>query len=487
MFCHQPAARPPRSRAQAVAGAGRHARSAVARDAGCPIDGSGGPHEFVVETAGDDAAAELLGMYLPKPRWRVRVATFEGDVADRAEEWRVVRHRDRASAATCEHTCPKGARARRSTKAAARARGAAAAEGASSASTWPAVRPAKSRRGRRSARRGPTGSSPTRTRRIAAAAAGRAAHRRRARRRRTGAACALRVRAGRVGAPAARRRHAQPHRPDHRRRRLRRTAASSAAVGGVVAWSRRKYAPRLFLAAAAIMLVVTLRVGDQRVAGDAGDHADRDSARDSDPRRHRRRARRPRHHLQPRGSGARRAAGATGRLEHASRPRRAAPRRRRRSVRRGTTRRSQASLRTPEWARNHQHRRAWDRLSRRWPSHSIRSPAFLTRAAVLLSLLVSVHHVTLGWTRRRALAGASVALVGFLGAGAPAGSELAGWIAAGLLLAAGLLVAYATLLRADLTIDPDRARHDDGDRRADARRRTARFRERYPARSPPPC
>ncbi len=30
---------------------------------------------------------------------------------------------------------------------------------------------------------------------------------------------------------------------------------------------------------------------------------------------------------------------------------------------------------------------------------------FLTRAAVLLSLLVSVHHITLGWTRRRALAG----------------------------------------------------------------------------------
>ena len=28
-------------------------------------------------------------MYLPKPRWRVRVATFEGDVADRAEEWQM--------------------------------------------------------------------------------------------------------------------------------------------------------------------------------------------------------------------------------------------------------------------------------------------------------------------------------------------------------------------------------------------------------------
>ena len=79
---------------------------------------------------------------------------------------------------------------------------------------------------------------------------------------------------------------------------------------------------------------------------------------------------------------------------------------------------------------------------------------FLTRAAVLLSLLVSVNHLTLGWTRRRAIAGAIVALVGFLGAGAPAGSELAGWATAGLVLAVGLLAASATVLRADLTMIP---------------------------------
>ena len=54
-----------------------------------PDDGSGGPHQFVYETAGADRWRQLLGLYLPKPRWRVRVATFEGDIADRAEEWRV--------------------------------------------------------------------------------------------------------------------------------------------------------------------------------------------------------------------------------------------------------------------------------------------------------------------------------------------------------------------------------------------------------------
>ena len=54
---------------------------------GIADDASGGPHQFVVETAGEQRWRELLGVYLPKPRWRVRVATFEGDVADRAEEW----------------------------------------------------------------------------------------------------------------------------------------------------------------------------------------------------------------------------------------------------------------------------------------------------------------------------------------------------------------------------------------------------------------
>ena len=79
---------------------------------------------------------------------------------------------------------------------------------------------------------------------------------------------------------------------------------------------------------------------------------------------------------------------------------------------------------------------------------------YLTRAAVFLSLLVNVSQITLGWTHRRVVAGAAVALVGFLGAGAPAGSEMAGWAAAGTILAVGLLAAYATVLRADLTMVP---------------------------------
>src|SRR5262245_33504720 len=55
-----------------------------------PNDGSVAEQEFVSETAGEDRRKALLGLYLPKPHWRVRVARFEGDVTETAEEWLVV-------------------------------------------------------------------------------------------------------------------------------------------------------------------------------------------------------------------------------------------------------------------------------------------------------------------------------------------------------------------------------------------------------------
>jgi len=44
---------------------------------------------FVWQTAGEAAYRRLLGGYLDPPEFVVRAASFEGDVADRAEEWRV--------------------------------------------------------------------------------------------------------------------------------------------------------------------------------------------------------------------------------------------------------------------------------------------------------------------------------------------------------------------------------------------------------------
>ncbi|MBI4625646.1 MAG: CPBP family intramembrane metalloprotease [Verrucomicrobia bacterium] len=42
---------------------------------------------FVWEKVGSKVYEALLGAYVPVPRWVVRFATFEGDVAERAEEW----------------------------------------------------------------------------------------------------------------------------------------------------------------------------------------------------------------------------------------------------------------------------------------------------------------------------------------------------------------------------------------------------------------
>jgi len=83
----------PRSQAESLARAALQQRGVTLapkwRVIGVPDDGSGGPHQFVYETAGEQRWRELLGVYLPKPRWRVRVATFEGDADETAEEWRM--------------------------------------------------------------------------------------------------------------------------------------------------------------------------------------------------------------------------------------------------------------------------------------------------------------------------------------------------------------------------------------------------------------
>ena len=46
-------------------------------------------HKFVWREAGATPIAQLVGNTLAPPLWEVRYATFDGDVAERAEEWRV--------------------------------------------------------------------------------------------------------------------------------------------------------------------------------------------------------------------------------------------------------------------------------------------------------------------------------------------------------------------------------------------------------------
>jgi hypothetical protein len=56
-----------------------------------PVAGElfGPPHRFVWTTAGQATYASLLGTYLNAPGWSVFVRTFEGDVAERVENWTV--------------------------------------------------------------------------------------------------------------------------------------------------------------------------------------------------------------------------------------------------------------------------------------------------------------------------------------------------------------------------------------------------------------
>jgi hypothetical protein len=77
-------------------------------------------HKFVWREAGPDAYRSQIGAALAPPVWDVRYATFEGDVAERAEEWRVSVKGD-GSVRTLRHTLPEGRSGARLGRAAARA------------------------------------------------------------------------------------------------------------------------------------------------------------------------------------------------------------------------------------------------------------------------------------------------------------------------------------------------------------------------------
>ena len=109
-----------------------------------PDDGRAGAHEFVSVTAGEERRRLLLGKYLPEPRWNVRIATFEGDVAERAEEWRVFVTKA-GQVLRIEHTLPEARAGAALDESAARVRAAGVWRG-NSAWMWHAARRGKSPR-----------------------------------------------------------------------------------------------------------------------------------------------------------------------------------------------------------------------------------------------------------------------------------------------------------------------------------------------------
>ncbi len=63
-------------------------------------------HKFVWREKGRDAYRRLVGTVLPPPVWEVRYAMFDGDVAERAEEWRITVAGD-GSVRTIRHQLPQ--------------------------------------------------------------------------------------------------------------------------------------------------------------------------------------------------------------------------------------------------------------------------------------------------------------------------------------------------------------------------------------------
>jgi len=79
---------------------------------------------------------------------------------------------------------------------------------------------------------------------------------------------------------------------------------------------------------------------------------------------------------------------------------------------------------------------------------------FMTRMAIVTATLAMIDRACASFTRRRALSVAALAAIGFLAGGTPAGSHAGGWAIAGLLTAAALAILYIGLLRFDITLVP---------------------------------
>jgi hypothetical protein len=414
-----------------------------------PDDGSAGGHELAFETSGEQRWRELVGIYLPKPRWRVRAATFEGDLADRAEEWQVM-VTSSGDARSVRHKLPEGrpgasldeASARRlASEAVARRFGLDAARGQ--------LREISASPAKLKARTDWTFMFEDKT--IAPLALGEA-----------------RVEVGIAGDEVASvgrylyipEEWQRQQRAAETRKLMLRIAGAltiaallvSAAVIGVIAWSRGGYAPRLFVAAAGLMLTVSIaKAGNGWPTALAGF-----STAAPLP-------------LQIGGMIGIGLIGLTLASILVGLALGDVPRRLTSTSSLGDWHAAQLSvaggffaaavaalawaLRTPVWARTPDVDGAGT-LSPMLQAAIDPITSLLMASAVVLSALLLVDRLTAAWTRRRALGVIVLAVLGFLAGGAPAGIHAGGYFAGGAILAAAVVLAYSTLLRFDLTMVP---------------------------------
>ncbi len=412
-----------------------------------PDDGVNSAHEFVSETAGEARRRELVGLYLPAPGWRVRAATFQGDVAERAEEWRAAVTPSR-EVRDLQHKLPEGRPGASLDEASARAL---------------ALRAVTDRFALRADQLKEISAKPAKLKartdwtltfvdttipplpqgepRIAVHIAG------------DEVASASRF----VFIPEAWERQQRAADTRNLILRIAQTLVFAglvvgAGVGGMLAWSRGRYTPRLFLAGAALMLVVSI------VKMANGWPTVLASLTTAAPLQ-----------LQLLGVVGIGFVGLTVISALVGLALGALPRALRMSPVLGERDAVQlgiagglfgaaagavaGALRTPAWA----HVPDLAALGSKIPILQIALDpvtGFLTRVAVLMATLAVLEQFTLSWTRRRLLAVIVLGIIGFFAGGLPAGSHTAPWIAAGLVLAAALIVAYATLLRFDPTIVP---------------------------------
>jgi hypothetical protein len=414
-----------------------------------PEDGGSAPHRFVHETAGEEKRRELLGTYLPLPYWRVRAATFEGDVADRAEEWLVTVTRT-GGIGRIAHTLPEHRPGASLDEAAARqlARRAVAERlGLDAASGQ--LREVSAQPSKRAARTDwefvyadtTQPPLPSGERRVQIQIAGDEV-----------------AGVGRL-----------VHVPEEwtRQRRAAETRAFvagllstltfggialAAAISAIVSWSRRRYAPWLFVAGGALMLSVSIAsavnewptllaalstaqplklqlaalvgvglVGLTMAAVLVG------LVLGALPHRLAASAVMPRRDALTLGV----AGGLVGAAVVAG----------------------SGWLATPVWARHPD----VGPLGTLVPiADAALNPigGLLMRMAILITVLAVVDRITEGWTRRRVAGVVPLLLIGVLTAGAPQHDGVVAWLVPGALVGAGLTVGYIGLLRADLTMLP---------------------------------
>jgi len=425
-----------------------------------PDNGGGASHQFVYETAGEARWRELLGVYLPKARWRVRAATFQGDVAERAEEWLIYVTAD-GEVRNVRHIIPEGRAGAALDESAARSRALAA---------------IKERFGLDARQLREIAAKPTKQKErmdwtftfVDTTIAPLALAPAKPQSSEGGPIGEPRIEVGIAGdevASAGRFVHVpeewdRAQRAASTRNLVVQIASSvvfgglliAAAILGIVAWSRGIYAPRLFVLAAGIILLVSIVelanswpalmanfstavplqfqvIGLVAIAGIGLTmlSAAIGLAIGALPRRLARLGRLPDRDAVPLGL----AAGIFGAMAAAV----------------------ASQIRTPDWARLP----SVDPVGSLVPVLSMGLDpvvGFFTALATVLTALMVVDRITASWTTRRPTVVAVLALLGFLSAGVPAGAAVSGWAAAGVLMAIAFVAVCTTLLRFDPTLVP---------------------------------